>query len=248
MISAIKLLLLSQISFIEYTVRAGGLEATGRFVPSTEEILLSGDELTEIDAARKLMAKEENNDKSEDKSDDDEGSSSDDTASSGSDSDDDKSDNDSGDDTKEKSEKPSKKAEPAKKQEAPAQQTPGRDQYGRDPKGEYLNHGTYTKSRDALNAEEKVHEDMFFNIKDKLNDAEYVSTVAAKQRAEKEAVPAGASTLQIQSENMLKSQKDGRTFIWGGMDAPSTDQGGKTPPPTVVQTRKDGEAPAALTP
>ena len=255
MLSAIKLLLLSQITLSEYEVRAGGLATEARFVPSTEEILLSNDEVKETSAA----AKEQ--DKSEDKNGDDEGSSSDDdSASSGSDSDGDKSDDE---DSKEKPEKLSQKAEPVKTQEA-AQEAPKADKYGRDAKGEYLHPGTYAKDRDALNADEKVHEDMFFNIQDKLNDPEYVSTVAARPRAQ------DAVAVQTSAEI---TKKDNRVFIWGGDDSDTDDSnanggaggssdadqtssggatepeagGSRTPPPAKKNTkRKDGEAPETL--
>jgi hypothetical protein len=109
---------------------------------------------------------------------------------SGSDSDNDKqnveesdsgSDSDSGDEDASKKEKKeqgtqetAQKAE-AKPAAAPVQSlVESRDQFGRDPKGNYLDQNSYVKKRNELNQKEESHRSMYNSVAEKLEDTEYV--------------------------------------------------------------------------
>jgi hypothetical protein len=158
-------------------------------MPTTEEVLLNSEELQEIKVARDIINKEESaiQVKKEDSDGKDEESDSSDDASessSGSDSEDDKSE--PSEKKTEKAPKSSKKKSTPKKEPAakPTKEAkaPSRDEHGRDSKGEYIDQKTFVKDRDALNANEKQHRDMFYNINDKLHDEEYIKSVTAGQK------------------------------------------------------------------
>lgn len=140
--------------------------------------------------------------------------------------------------------------------------TEDRDQYGRNSKGQYLNHQAFVAHRNLLNEEEAKNMHVFDVIQDKLTDSDYLTQVMDPNSKElQDWAPGGATDAPAIDDNLMLEAKAlsaaqmqsmlGTTMTMEAMEAGDEDDdgefGGNGPNvdmETETETATDGADPA----